>query len=674
MKFVSLEIENIFAYNGSWSIDLSDTDEQRSIVLIKGRNGAGKTSLLNAVKLLFLGSRDDGLRRVGFAGTALTERHYVVGQPGRWYGVFNRTARRNGSMRASVALNWDDDGEMFQAKRTFIAQKNFTAFEETVEFGKPGARLVGPEAELALQQLMPREVVPFFFFDGEHIQSLADAEIGRERSEIERLLGLSFVVHILHQVDEYAKKRSRAGLPEEVRLQVVAAENAARESRANEEACARTRVAAEEELLDLERSRERLDEERSRLRSGTLSESESKRIHDRIELLGLQRQKLADELAERIPSEIVFRTQPALVAQAFAILDRQTTAEASLAGRLHNELPAMAVDGMARLEQPVVLSDVQKNGVVSQIRSSLSSLGVAVGEQHSFLASLSARKTKTLRDQFLVWSTRGPIDFVEDRSALQRMRDIVIEIQRLRKELDEAELTTDEARARYTELSEEIVKANQAIKDATEQATEARLDEQRHGREALIRDKEVENALERYKEAAQNDHGYKLALRTKRALEMYRDRRRSRIRASVEARLQDKVGILLGPTELIKSIRLDHQFVMTYLDDQGEEVPRHSVSAGMRQLLAMAMLWALKEEAGRDLPVMVDTPLGRIDNRNRDLLLTEYFPNAGQPLILLPTDTEFTEHADELIGDRIRRRYRIDNHGGENATIVKEGE
>ncbi len=80
MKFVSLEIENIVAYNGSWSIDLLDTDEQRSIVLIKGRNGAGKTSLLNAVKLLFLGFRDDGLRRVGFAGTALTERHYVVGQ------------------------------------------------------------------------------------------------------------------------------------------------------------------------------------------------------------------------------------------------------------------------------------------------------------------------------------------------------------------------------------------------------------------------------------------------------------------------------------------------------------------------------------------------------------------------------------------------------------------
>lgn len=672
MKFRSIEIENVLAYKGTWTIDLSDTDGDRNIVLIKGRNGAGKTSLLNSMKLLFLGARDEGLKRVGFASTTVSEKHYVLGQPGLWYGVFNRSARAAGDTRASISLTWFEGSETHRARRIFQANKNFTAYEEMVEFGPIGAPLHGAEAEAALQQMMPREVVPFFLFDGEQVQSLADAEIGRERSEIERLLGLSFVVHLIQQVDEDAKRRSRAGLPAEVMVQVVAAENAARESRVNQEVSARARVAAEEELMDLEQKRSRLDDERQRLRNGTLSESEAKRMASRLELLAFQRQRLADELAERIPVEIVFRTQPALVAEAFETLDRQATADASLAGRLHSELPALTVAELARIANPVVLTSEQERDLGQGIRSSLKSLGVSLGDRKSVLSSLSANKAKSLRDRFLVWSTRGPTDFAEDRAVLMRLRETVIETQRLRKELDEAELSTDEARARYQELTEEIEGLRNAIREATEKSAEARVDEQRHAREALAHDERAEQAMERHKDAMLNDAGYKLALKAKRALETYRERSRSRIRQSVEDRLNEKVGILLAPSELIKTVALDEQFIMTYFDERGDEVPRLSISAGMRQLLAMSMLWALKEEADRSLPVVIDTPLGRIDTRNRTLLMTQYFPKAGSPLILLPTDSEFTDLGDELLGDRIKRRYRIDNTGGQNATIVRE--
>ena len=65
-RFTSIEVENIFAYRGKSCIDLSDCTEERNVVVVSGRNGAGKTSLLNAIKLLFLGAENESMRRVLF--------------------------------------------------------------------------------------------------------------------------------------------------------------------------------------------------------------------------------------------------------------------------------------------------------------------------------------------------------------------------------------------------------------------------------------------------------------------------------------------------------------------------------------------------------------------------------------------------------------------------------
>lgn len=68
---------------------------------------------------------------------------------------------------------------------------------------------------------------------------------------------------------------------------------------------------------------------------------------------------------------------------------------------------------------------------------------------------------------------------------------------------------------------------------------------------------------------------------------------------------------------------------------------------------------------------MIDTPLGRIDRENRSLLMSEYFPNAGKPLVLLPTNSEMDEDVLRSLDGFIRRRYEIQNEGGTRARIVQ---
>lgn len=274
MKFTRIEVENIFAYERRSSIDLTDCDDEKNIVVVRGRNGAGKTSLLNAIKLLFLGSQDEALRRVGYGGAPISVKHFVMGQPGRWFGVFNKVARSSGAP-ARVALEWTNGGRAFKAQRLFRLSASPNGFNEELEITVDGAPMKDPE--LFLQQLLPSEVVPFFFFDGEQIQSIADAELGREQGEIERLLGLSFIHDLLREIDSYARDRRRAGMPDDVRVAIIRAEGAQREAEGRAEAAGRARIVIEDEILDQEREKRRVDVERNRLRTG-ISESDRRRM------------------------------------------------------------------------------------------------------------------------------------------------------------------------------------------------------------------------------------------------------------------------------------------------------------------------------------------------------------------------------------------------------------
>lgn len=673
MKFVSIVIENMFAYGGEPSeINLSDCTPERNIVVVSGPNGAGKTSLLNAVKLLFLGPNNEEIRRVGLVGTPLSIKQYVNGVTGRWYGVFNKGADLGAT--AQVALEWcDDENRTVRARRWFKRQRGTTAFETDVEVTVDGTAQTGEDAEAVLQQLLPREVVRFFFFDGEQIQSLADAEVGRESAEIERLLGLSFVVELLDQLDNYQRERGRAGLPEDVRLRIVAAENAAREEAAKAEAANRARIALEDELLDFDRQKRRLEDEARRLRGGTLSESERNRILSRIAVLESQRETLAERIADQLPPESVFLTQPTLVAQVFEILDRHVGSgtDPSLANRLYRDLPKRLVDGLAALKPAVNLDDAQRDAFHGSVGASLKEIGVPTdGAGHPLLSSLSPRRAAELRDKFLVWFEKGALLAGDQRELLSEMRSIANELQRLRRELDEAELTSDEAKARNEEIRGEIEKIDAGGRAAIERIAEYRIEEQRAIRDAAMHTDKAGDEERAFAHVKTENARYRLALELIRALDDYRIRKRAMIRESVQKQLNDRIALLLAPSKLVKSVRLDDDFGMSYYDTWGEEVARHSISAGMRQLIAMAMLWALKEEADRPLPVIVDTPLGRIDQENRRLLMREYFPNAGNPLVLLPTDTEFGTEGYNAIGHRVRRRYRIINEDGMKARIV----
>jgi DNA sulfur modification protein DndD len=109
------------------------------------------------------------------------------------------------------------------------------------------------------------------------------------------------------------------------------------------------------------------------------------------------------------------------------------------------------------------------------------------------------------------------------------------------------------------------------------------------------------------------------------------------------------------------------------LNDFGNEIPKESLSAGERQIYAIAMLDALAKTSGRKLPIIIDTPLGRLDSKHRKKLVESYFPSASHQVIILSTDTEIGKTYLASLDEHISHKIMLDYNGSDGSSNVESG-
>ena len=119
---------------------------------------------------------------------------------------------------------------------------------------------------------------------------------------------------------------------------------------------------------------------------------------------------------------------------------------------------------------------------------------------------------------------------------------------------------------------------------------------------------------------------------------------------------------LANKQNLIDVIIMDPKTLdIIYLNKENKEVSKESLSAGEKQLMVIAILWALAICSKKKLPVIIDTPLSRLDSEHRSALITTYFPNASDQTIILSTDSEidstYYEMMKESVGDEFTLNY-----------------
>ena len=122
------------------------------------------------------------------------------------------------------------------------------------------------------------------------------------------------------------------------------------------------------------------------------------------------------------------------------------------------------------------------------------------------------------------------------------------------------------------------------------------------------------------------------------------DELKDEIRLDVQKNTEKHFKQLLANPSEFETFKIESDYSV-YAQDKYHTNKIHNLSAGQSLILTLAFVAAIREPTGYKFPLIVDSPLGKIDSGNRHNIgtrLPDYLPK--EQLILLVTDTEYTAY------------------------------
>jgi DNA sulfur modification protein DndD len=127
---------------------------------------------------------------------------------------------------------------------------------------------------------------------------------------------------------------------------------------------------------------------------------------------------------------------------------------------------------------------------------------------------------------------------------------------------------------------------------------------------------------------------------------------------------------LANKEDLIKEIKIDPDSFTTILSNtKGENINKNELSAGEKEIYALSILWGLSKLSKSQLPVIVDSLLARLDTSHVDKIVKNFFPNAGDQVIVFSHDREVDERLYKKILPHISRSYLLSLEGDEKEKV-----
>lgn len=108
-------------------------------------------------------------------------------------------------------------------------------------------------------------------------------------------------------------------------------------------------------------------------------------------------------------------------------------------------------------------------------------------------------------------------------------------------------------------------------------------------------------------------------------------------------------------------------------NSQQIEIDLDSRSAGEKQMISSALIWALTRVSYLNLPIIIDTPLGRLDSKHRRTLIENFYKYLGEQVIILSTDTEFDQNYLEVMEKVSYKQYTLDYNEDRKYTVIRDG-
>jgi DNA sulfur modification protein DndD len=650
-----LVLDNVGVFAGRQALTLTPPPGgQRPVILIGGMNGCGKTTLLDAIQLALYGPLALLAGRRGSYDSYLRD-------------LIHRGVPPESGARVELAFHIFRDGgpQSFRVCRSWrAAGKGIREDLEVCRDGAPDPALAQDWAE-HVESFVPRGIAALFFFDGEKIEALAELEGSRELlgTAIGALLGLDLTERLATDLVVLERRHRESRVPGHVESAVAAARErlAAVQTTMND---AHQEAAAANVRLERADKQAFQTAEKYRLEGGELFEQ-------RTELFS--RRDHAAQETERVEEHL--RTIAGDCAPLLLVLDRLAKTidqgEAELAAARQGDL--------------LDLLEGRDSNILQSLEGTRVSTAARAKVEQLLARDREARRSQAQQERVVAIDAgtlaRGRMLAEQALPAIQaEIGRLLVERARLREELAAAEhrlaaVPTEQAVIALQEARDEAQRQQTAAAAACSQADHEHQAARVQLADAQRRYEKILN--EATEETLKTGEGRRIvdhAQRVRATLAAFRTaairRHSERIQQLVLTCLQQ----LLRKQDFITDLQIDPEsFEISFYARDGARIQSHQLSAGERQLVAVSLLWGLAQASGRPLPVVVDTPLGRLDSSHRAHLVERYFPNASHQVLLLSTDTEIDDAAWQSLHDHVGYAYRLEHDAASDASTIQDG-
>lgn len=647
MKIIKIDLRNIFSYKDNVKFSFS-SDKKMNVII--GENGFGKTSFINSIKIALHGITNDVLK---IGDTVLTKSDFIMGTTG-FSGMINRVAKEEGTNECNISIVFEDkDNKQHLLSRTYKVTN--TSYKEHLEVKEltSNTLLENDEAQDFINaNIINPSLAKFFLFDGEKVQDIANFT----NDEFAKMLEDIFEeIGVFEQLIEDMKKLKR-----EYQSDTFTDTELKDKFKALNTENDRTEKEIEQFIKDIKTNKSekrefgKIDTELKNKINKLKSDSKGELKTFEENLNELKHNK--DKKLEVFKSQAV-TCLPLLVDKEFKL-----KVEADIFANYYdlNYIPREILDRKKIEFIELINEKIKRKEDISNLMDIFEKVFFSDNQEKrvSFVDTSKIKyQYETLDLQVLAFATLLD-NIIELDEFIKEQEENISEV---KLKIKENEIELDSLLAKKESNSNQLFLRIKNIETFEKKIVDnkQKLKDIEKSTHALSRQGHRENIL-----SAKIDTCEKVMTTSRKAIEVTKAKKREEL----EIILNDKFKKLIKTNYSASHLKVNENFTINLFDTENKPMDILSSSSGQKQIIATALIWSISDYVKTDMPMIVDTPVGRIDNENQKLLLNNFYPNASKQLIVLPTQSELRADGFEKI---LENADVFDLSGNGTITTVK---
>lgn len=661
MLIKQIKISNFRSYYNDVTIDF-DSQEDKNITLISGKNGFGKTTFLTSLIWGFYGklmSKVENKYRTEIKGSGGYE-NFLLQQ-------FNRNQKNKSILKVEIILI-DILIPSIPCKEVKIIRSfDVDAKKENLEILIDGnqnelTKKVGYETFIN-DFILPREIAKFFFFDSEKIVSLAEAKTKEELKSLSKayseVLGLKKYDDLKNGLNTLISNLKRRGVSADESKKLSELLDKKNELDKEIDFIQETFNDNSNNIESLKSKSDVLQEKLIR-EGNTITLNEFKSLKSEYLKLSENSKRIRKDLnnsLEFIPFIISLNLFEKVISQIkIEIKDKESSIDKSSIQRITtilnhtlNDIENERRENYIKVfEQEISLLSKNDNKILLDFTDETNRKILSVHDniKNTFLDKYKSLVREDKDNRFLMNKKLKKIQSFESKKSSPLNQKFREEKEIVDDQLEKFLIKSGELSYTKTQLSNQLSNVNKRIS-------------------------EIEN---RQKIIGDDKRKLELSEKVLKRLENITERIKVEKKYSLEKSILIGLNSLMHKSNFIEKVNIEiHQDYLEIhlIDGDGQFIDKESMSKGEQQLYATSILKSLVEESGISFPIFVDSPLQKFDKEHSENIIQKFYPKISKQVVLFPlVEKELTFEEYKLMEKNVSTLYKIINHNG-NSDIIK---